>query len=132
MFNRFVVVSFSVLLTGIATTLCAAVDSAAVFPAQHPDTINDSPDSSFVGSATANGAADTASVLLADSAISDTAAADTVPHPQGDRTEPAKSGVKKLSLIKRSYRYRQQVLLATGMMAFVALMMLTSQSWNPE
>lgn len=132
MLNRFVVVSITVLLTGIATTLCAAADSADAYSAMHPDTVKGSPDSSFFDSASANGETDTVSAHLPDSAIADTAAADTVSRLQGDADPAAKSGVKKISLIKRNYRYRQQVFLATGMMAFVAVMMLTSQSWNPE
>jgi hypothetical protein len=39
---------------------------------------------------------------------------------------------RKIKLIKRQYNYKQQVFLAIGMMMFVGLMMMTTQSWNPK
>ena len=42
------------------------------------------------------------------------------------------SSVKKIKLRKRKYNYRQQVILAVGMMAFIAIMMTTAQSLNPN
>ena len=45
---------------------------------------------------------------------------------------PARTSTRKIPLTKRQFNYRQQVILAVGMMAFVALMMTTAQSWNPK
>lgn len=39
---------------------------------------------------------------------------------------------QKLTLIKRTYGGRQQVLLATGMMIFVVGIMTMAQQWNPR
>lgn len=44
----------------------------------------------------------------------------------------ATSSVKKIKLRKRKFNYRQQVVLAVGMMAFIAIMMTTAQSLNPK
>jgi hypothetical protein len=43
-----------------------------------------------------------------------------------------KKGPKKLKLVQRGYSYRQQIGLAVGMMAFVAVIFTTSQNWNPD
>lgn len=55
----------------------------------------------------------------------------TVQPPDKPATASATS-VKKIKLRKRDYNYRQQVLLAIGMMAFIAIMMTTAQSLNPK
>lgn len=39
---------------------------------------------------------------------------------------------KKLGLIKRDYDYKKQVWLAAGMMAFMALVITSAQTWNPR
>jgi hypothetical protein len=46
--------------------------------------------------------------------------------------ESEQSNVRKIKLVKRNYNYRQQIWLAIGMMAFVALMMTTAQTLNPK
>lgn len=51
---------------------------------------------------------------------------DSIP---GSTTSPAH---KKLGLIKRDHDYKKQVWLAAGMMAFVALMITSAQTWNPR
>ncbi len=43
-----------------------------------------------------------------------------------------KATPSSVPLIKRSFNYKQQVILALGMMAFVAIIMTTSQNWNPR
>jgi hypothetical protein len=40
--------------------------------------------------------------------------------------------VRKIKLRKREYNYRQQIGLAVGMMAFIAIMMTTAQTLNPK
>jgi hypothetical protein len=40
--------------------------------------------------------------------------------------------VRKIKLRKREYNYRQQIGLALGMMAFIAIMMTTAQTLNPK
>ena len=42
------------------------------------------------------------------------------------------SSVKKIKLRKRQYNYKQQIRLAVGMMAFIAVMMMTAQNFNPK
>jgi hypothetical protein len=46
-------------------------------------------------------------------------------------TPAAQNQPQKLTLIKRKYNSRQQVLLATGMMIFVIGIMTLAQQWNP-
>ena len=54
-------------------------------------------------------------------------------HVVSDTEKPAEqASARKIKLIKREYNYRQQVLLAIGMMAFIAIMMTTAQSYNPK
>jgi hypothetical protein len=53
--------------------------------------------------------------------------ADTAKSPPADQNQP-----QKLTLIKRKYNSRQQVLLATGMMIFVIGIMTMAQQWNPQ
>lgn len=40
--------------------------------------------------------------------------------------------VRKIKLVKRKYNYRQQIGLAVGMMAFIAIVMTTAQTLNPK
>lgn len=40
--------------------------------------------------------------------------------------------IRKIKLRKREYNYRQQIGLAVGMMAFIAIMMTTAQTLNPK
>jgi hypothetical protein len=47
-------------------------------------------------------------------------------------TAPQKPAEKKISLVKRSYSAKQQVLLACGMMIFVVSMFTAAQNWNPK
>ncbi len=44
----------------------------------------------------------------------------------------ATPAVRKIKLRKREYNYRQQIGLAVGMMAFIAIMMTTAQTLNPK
>jgi len=41
------------------------------------------------------------------------------------------SGPKKLKIVRRKYKYRQQLGLALAMMAFVAIIFMSTQNWNP-
>lgn len=53
----------------------------------------------------------------------------------GGLTQPQafpRASTRKIPLIKRQFNYKQQVILALGMMAFVAIFMTTSQTWNPK
>ena len=51
---------------------------------------------------------------------------------QSETDASKRSPTRKISLIKRQYNYRQQIILAMGMMVFVALIMTSAQSWNPK
>ncbi|MBN1307405.1 MAG: hypothetical protein JXA18_05775 [Chitinispirillaceae bacterium] len=51
---------------------------------------------------------------------------------QSETETSKRSSARKISLIKRQYNYRQQIILAIGMMAFVAIIMTSAQSWNPK
>ena len=44
----------------------------------------------------------------------------------------ATTTVKKIKLRKRDYNYKQQIRLAVGMMAFIAITMMTAQNLNPK
>ena len=44
----------------------------------------------------------------------------------------ATQAIRKIKLRKREYNYRQQIGLAVGMMAFIAIMMTTAQTLNPK
>jgi len=46
--------------------------------------------------------------------------------------EPEQQSVKKIKLIKRDYNYHREFALAIGMMAFIAVIMASSQNWNPN
>jgi hypothetical protein len=39
---------------------------------------------------------------------------------------------RKLTVVKRDFTYRQQIGVALTLMAFIAFMMTTAQSWNPK
>ena len=39
---------------------------------------------------------------------------------------------RKLTVVKREFSYAQQIGIALGFMAFIAFMMTTAQSWNPQ
>jgi hypothetical protein len=90
-------------------------------------------------------AASTSDSITRQSAIADTTVAgavaaqpDPVLHPaavkkvESPAATPERTSMRKIKLIKREYNYRQQVVLAVGMMAFIAIMMSTAQSWNPK
>jgi hypothetical protein len=38
---------------------------------------------------------------------------------------------QKLTVVRHNFKYREQIGLALGMMAFIALIMTSTQSWNP-
>jgi len=46
--------------------------------------------------------------------------------------DSTKTQVQKPNLIRREYDYKRQTRLAIVMMAFIAVLMGTSQSWNPR
>jgi len=46
--------------------------------------------------------------------------------------EGKRQQVRKLRIIKRKVNYREQIFVALGVMAFVAVMMTTTQAWNPN
>jgi hypothetical protein len=47
-----------------------------------------------------------------------------------DAASPKK--IEKIKVVRRKFKYREQVGVALGMMAFIALILTTVQSWNPE
>jgi hypothetical protein len=56
---------------------------------------------------------------------------------QTDSLAPAKAAVSpqdggKIPLTKHTYDHKSQIILAAGMMAFIAIIMGTAQSWNPR
>ncbi len=40
--------------------------------------------------------------------------------------------IEKIKVVRRRFRYREQVGTALGMMVFIAIILTTVQSWNPE
>jgi hypothetical protein len=50
------------------------------------------------------------------------------PEPQA----PPRTSTRKIALTKRHFNYKQQVILAVGMMALIALIMNTTQLMNPK
>ena len=40
--------------------------------------------------------------------------------------------IEKIKVVRRRFKYREQVGTALGMMAFIAIILTTVQSWNPE
>ncbi|NLG19381.1 MAG: hypothetical protein GX556_18830 [Fibrobacter sp.] len=78
-----------------------------------------------------------------DSTIIDSLPVATVVPDSSAAVEPdslagARKEIKKkmkhtgMKLTKRNFDHKQQVFLAAGMMAFVAIIMTTAQTWNPE
>jgi hypothetical protein len=59
--------------------------------------------------------------LEGDTTAADSAAAHAGPPP-----------LTKLDVVDRDFRYRRQVGMALGMMAFLALIFTTTQNWNPD
>ncbi len=63
--------------------------------------------------------------------ITDTTGSDSLSLPQ----LPAESDIKKtekINIVRRNFKYRYQVGTALGMMAFIAFILTTAQSWNPD
>jgi len=86
---------------------------------------------------------DSSAVAVSHSVISDSIAIDSVQSFAAPKADSLSSGIsksapaaqnqpQKLTLIKRKYNSRQQVLLATGMMIFVIGIMTMAQQWNPR
>jgi hypothetical protein len=84
----------------------------------------------------------TVTVLQNDS-LSPPVAMDTITVPSSDSLSVVDTAVQitnkdlspsilKIRLVKRKYNYRQQVALAVGMMIFIALAMMSAQTWNPQ
>jgi hypothetical protein len=65
-----------------------------------------------------------------DSSVQPVAAKTTVTQSQTEASK--KSSIRKIHLTKREYNYKQQVILALSMMAFIAVIMTSAQSWNPK
>ncbi len=65
-----------------------------------------------------------------DNTIQSVTAKTTVTQSQTEASK--KSSIRKIHLTKREYNYKQQVILALSMMAFVAVIMTSAQSWNPK
>ena len=40
--------------------------------------------------------------------------------------------IEKIEVVRRKFKYREQVGTALGMMAFIAIILTTVQSWNPD
>ena len=47
-----------------------------------------------------------------------------------DTAAPKK--IEKIKVVRRKFNYREQVGVALGMMAFIAIILSSVQSWNPE
>ena len=45
---------------------------------------------------------------------------------------PDSSDLKRPTVNKRSYNHREQIVFATVMMAFIAIVFTTAQNWNPD
>lgn len=57
---------------------------------------------------------------------SDTLATITMPP------KPSEEKVEKIHRVRRDFNYRQQVSTALAMMGFIAIILTTVQSWNPD
>jgi hypothetical protein len=57
---------------------------------------------------------------------------DSLAQPSAPELAQPARGPKKLKIVRRAYKYRRQLGLALGMMAFVALIFTTTQNWNPK
>lgn len=44
----------------------------------------------------------------------------------------SESGSKKIKVVRRNFKYGNQVKFAIAMMGFVALLFISTQSWNPN
>lgn len=45
---------------------------------------------------------------------------------------PQAAAPRKLKIVKRHFKYKEQIGLAVGMMAFILVVMTTAQAWNPD
>jgi hypothetical protein len=77
------------------------------------------------------GRANSPKVVAAVDSLHDSSSIANAPvSPQPDA--PAKQKPRKIKILKRKFDVREQVGIALGMMAFVLIMMTTSQAWNPD
>ncbi len=45
---------------------------------------------------------------------------------------PEEEKIEKIGVVRHEFKYRQQVGTALGMMAFIAIILTSVQSWNPD
>ncbi len=65
--------------------------------------------------------------------VGDTLAADSSEVEASEPLEIASEPkVEKLKIVRRKYKYKNQVRAALGMMAFFVIVLTTTQSWNPD
>ena len=56
---------------------------------------------------------------------------DTLVHPDPSNADST-GGIRKIPVVRHRFKYREQVGTALGMMAFIAIILTTVQSWNPD
>ena len=59
-------------------------------------------------------------------------AAVVAPNQQDSLDAAATKKIEKIKVVRRKFKYREQIGVALGMMAFIAIILTTVQSWNPE
>jgi len=64
--------------------------------------------------------------ILADTTVSDSLSLPQLP------TESDIKKTEKINIVRHNFKYRYQVGTALGMMAFIAFILTTAQSWNPD
>ena len=63
--------------------------------------------------------------------VTDTTARDSLALSQLP-AKPEEKKIEKIKIVRRDFKYRYQVRTALGMMAFIAIVLTTAQSWNPD
>jgi hypothetical protein len=58
--------------------------------------------------------------------------ADTLVRPDTALVPEVPKGPKKLKIVRRAYKYREQIGLALAMMGFVVVILTSTQNWNPD
>lgn len=76
-------------------------------------------------------AADTDTAVDTNATVVDTTTGDTLALPRMPSPEEEKK-TEKIHIVRRNFKYRRQIGTALAMMAFLAIVLTTVQSWNPD
>lgn len=109
------------LLTGVYIQCIWAQDADTLTsPGSGGDTVSLPPDTAFGDTVEQLDTLTDTTAFLSDTAVSDTSKL------------LIEEGVQRLKVARRDYTYRKQLGYALGMMAFIALILTSTQSWNPD